>query len=216
MGETRLPPHPVRTVHEFLKTMASLATLPTGLMTRILESDFGPEFIRKTTGNEMLAALINAMQRNTATPTVLRAGSSSNVIPSVAEADIDGRILPGQTPDDLIREVRKVLGDSVEIELLKSSQPYEIDYRTPIFDAMKSVISEFVPESMVVPMMVTGTTDGRFLAPIDVKVYGFSPYIQEPDLPVLELVHGDNERISLSNLRFGVAVLWELISRFVS
>ncbi len=91
-----------------------------------------------------------------------------------------------------------------------------MDSKYTLFHAMKSVLIEFVPGSKVVPMMVTGTTDGRFLAAKGVRVYGFSPCIQEPDLPILELIHGDNERISLRNLRFGVAVLWELVSRFVA
>ena len=64
-----------------------------------------------------------ALLGNTASPTVLRAGNKTNVIPGFAEAEIDGRILPGQTQDDFLRELRDVLGADIELEVMHSLPP---------------------------------------------------------------------------------------------
>ena len=52
---------------------------------------------------------------------MVRAGAKTNVIPGVAEFEIDGRTLPGQTDEDLLRELRAVLGPDVELEIIKSA-----------------------------------------------------------------------------------------------
>jgi len=216
LGRASLPRHPVNTVAAFVKGLASLTPFPAGLMSLVLSSSLGPTLIRRATGNTMLAAVLQAMQRNTATPTVLRAGQKTNVIPAVAEAEVDGRLLPGQTPDDLLRELRPILGPDIEVEITGTSTPYETDYHSPLYELITQVLKEYDPEAIVVPFMLTGSTDGRFLAARGVKVYGFSPYRQEPGVSVFELAHGRNERISLENLRFGTRVLWDVVSRFVT
>ena len=215
LGSSHLPRHKVDAAERFIDELARLSSYPTWLAKVLLKSNFGLKFLKKS-GQVTLAALLYAIQRNTATPTMLRAGQKENVIPATAEATIDGRMLPGQTPENFIREVRRIVGDEIEIELVKSSQGYQIDHRSPLFEVFDQVLKEHYANAVLVPMMVAGVTDGRFVVPKGVKVYGFIPHIQKPELPILKLIHGVDERVSIENLRFATSVLWESVSRFVS
>jgi len=152
--------------------------------------------------------------RNTVSPTVLRAGSKTNVIPSEATAEVDGRLMPGQKPQGLIQEIRPYIGDQVQVDVMVHSDGYESDPASPLFDLFQQVLSEHDPASLAVPFLLPGGTDGRFLAEKGVKVYGFVPLRMEPGLNLLELAHARNERISLANLEFGTRVLYDVIRRF--
>jgi len=162
--------------------------------------------------NDELRRRLFAMLRNTATPTVLSAGSKVNVIPSVAEALVDGRTLPGVTLDDFIAEVRAVVGDQVEIEFTEVTPPVESAVESPLFDIIKQVMAEHEPHATVVPSLVTGATDAKSLTRLGAKVYGFFPARYDPT--VFGSVHGHNERVSIDNLLFGTQVMHDIVVRF--
>jgi acetylornithine deacetylase/succinyl-diaminopimelate desuccinylase-like protein len=79
------------------------------------------------------------------TPTILRAGTKINVIPAVAEADVDCRILPGTTLDSLEREVRGVVGDRVEIVFGLVYKPLESEPALPLFETIRHVLASTSP-----------------------------------------------------------------------
>ncbi|TMD63670.1 MAG: M20/M25/M40 family metallo-hydrolase, partial [Chloroflexi bacterium] len=110
---------------------------------------------------EALKQRIHAMLRNTVTPTILKAGSQINVIPSEAEASVDGRNLPGWTPEMFLEELRSVLGNEAEIALLNPSLPLEADLQSPLFNTIKDVLKERDPEATAVPFLLTGGTDAK-------------------------------------------------------
>ena len=158
---------------------------------------------------------LHAMLRNTATPTMLKAGSQINVIPSEAEAFIDGRHLPGWTPALFLEELRSVLGSEVEINLLDPSPPLEADLQSPLFERIKDVLNEHDPEATAVPYLLTGGTDAKHVTKLLTKVYGFVPglYAGEGEG---RRVHSHDERVSLRSLRWGVRVLYEVVEQFAS
>ena len=63
------------------------------------------------------------------------------------------------------------------------------------------------------PYMQTGGTDARFLKDRDMTIYGFLPMRYEPGLDYFDLCHGHDERVSLTNVRFGVQVLFDAVCR---
>src|SRR5690606_21444821 len=112
---------------------------------------FAPESI----GRPLLASLAN-----TASPTVVRAGSKTNVIPGLAEAEIDGRVLPGQSTETFLRELRAILGDEVELEVVRESPPVVTEPMfTPLYRTITEVLAERWPEAVVVPYLLPGFTD---------------------------------------------------------
>ena len=69
---------------------------------------------------------------------MLRAGNKINVIPGVAEFEIDGRTLPGQTDEDFLRELRAVLGPDVELEVMRSAPPTVTEpIDSPLYDTIR-------------------------------------------------------------------------------
>lgn len=217
LSRARLPLHVVPTVREFVRQLARLLPFPQSVMLPlVLNPVFEPLIAKALAREEMIGPLLRASVRNTATPTVLRAGSKTNVIPSVAEAQVDGRLVPGQTPDDLIREIRPYVGEKVRIDLIGTSEPSEAGYQTPFYTLLGEALAEEDAGAAILPFMITGSTDGRFLAKRGVKVYGFCPMKQDTHESPLEMAHGHNERISVANLVFATKVLYKAVVRLCS
>ncbi len=156
---------------------------------------------------------LSASLHNTATPTILRAGSKINVIPAVAECDVDCRILPGTTLASLEQEVRAVVGDEVEVEFGPVYPALEADPASPLFETIGEVLGEHEPGSALVPGLITGGTDAKRVGPLGIKVYGFVPMRYEGP-SMTGLAHNHNERVSVANLAFGTHVLYDVVSRF--
>lgn len=153
---------------------------------------------------------LRATTRNTAVPTILRGGHRINVIPSEVSVDVDGRILPGQTPDGWRDEVQRVVGSEVEVTLLDRGAGLAADPESPLFDAIAEVMAVEEPRARVVPFLVSGGTDARSLP--DVKVYGFMP--SRDSASEAALMHAHDERVRVENLLFGCRCLYEIVERF--
>lgn len=208
-----LPVHPTPSLAAFLKGVA--ATQPA--LTRVLL----PLLLKPALADRLLGVLpdkgtaraMNAVLRNTATPTVLRAGSKTNVIPSFAEAEIDGRSLPGQSVDDVVREVGAVLGKDVTLEVLKSLEPVAVSHETPMFEALANVIRRMDPEGVPVPYIIPGFTDAAAFSKLGTTYYGFAPIVfpASPKVSFSELFHGDDERIPVQGFLKGVDALLDAV-----
>ena len=158
---------------------------------------------------------MRAMLRNTVTPTMLQAGSQINVIPSVAEASVDGRNLPGWTPQMVLEELRAAIGSEAEIDFLDPSTPLEADLHSPLFSVIKDVLKEHDPEATPIPFLLTGGTDAKHVTQLGTKVYGFVPGLYA-GAEEGRRVHSHDERISTRSLQWGMRVLYEVVERFAS
>jgi acetylornithine deacetylase/succinyl-diaminopimelate desuccinylase-like protein len=156
---------------------------------------------------------LNAAMRNTATPTILKAGSKINVIPAEAECQVDCRILPGTTRESLEQELRAVIGDQVEIEFGPIYPALESNPHSPLFETIRQVIETHAPGSTLVPGLITGGTDAKSVSQLGTRVLGFVPMRYEGPA-MTGLAHAHNERISVANLDFGVRVLYDVVERF--
>jgi len=155
------------------------------------------------------------MLGNTASPTVLRAGSKTNVIPSVAEAEIDARTVPGQTEADVLAEIRAVLGEDVELEVMHSLPPVVTEpRRSPLYETIVNVMGESAPNAPVVPYLLPGFTDAKAFTQLGTHWVGFAPVRMPPELRFADLFHGHNERIPIDGLAWGTKVLAEVVLRF--
>jgi len=215
LSKARLPQHRTATVERMVGGLAAGLNFPASLVLPLLLNPLLEGVILGRMGSQgEMGVALRAVLHNTVSPTVLRAGQKTNVIPREATAEVDGRVMPGQQPEDLLREIRPYLGDQIEVEIIGQSKPYETEYASPLFDLFQQVLTEHDAGCVVVPFLVPGSTDGRFLAERGVKVYGFSPAKQETEASLLELAHARNERISLANMDFGTRVLHDVVRRF--
>jgi acetylornithine deacetylase/succinyl-diaminopimelate desuccinylase-like protein len=157
-----------------------------------------------------VARSFSALLSNTAAATVVRAGNKTNVIPGLAEFEIDGRTLPGQTDADLLRELRAVLGPDVELEVMKSAPPIVTEpIESPVFDIIKREISRREPDAAVIPYMIPGFTDAKYFTQMGARWYGFSPVKIEKGsgIKFADMFHGHDERVPVAGLAWGVEVL---------
>jgi acetylornithine deacetylase/succinyl-diaminopimelate desuccinylase-like protein len=164
-----------------------------------------------------VARALVAMLGNTASPTVVRAGNKTNVIPGVAELEIDGRTLPGQSDGDLLRELGELLGPEFELEVMRSAPPVVTEpARSPLYDTILEVLAEREPDAVPLPYMLPGFTDAKSFTRLGARWYGFAPVKLPPGMRFADMFHGHNERIPVDGLRWGTEVLTEVVMRFLA
>lgn len=153
---------------------------------------------------------LNAEVRNTFTITGLQGSDKVNVIPGQAWAQIDARLLPGETPAGFIATLRRVLNDpELEIETLTASTPTASSADTALMQAIRKVAARRDPGVPVIPTMLTSSTDSATFRPLGITAYGFEPFKLDDD--ELNRSHGDDERVSVENLGFALQFLYEVI-----
>ena len=165
-----------------------------------------PELRKKLLADSTL----NAEVRNTFTITGLKGSDKVNVIPGVASAQIDARLLPGETPDGFIAKLRRVLNDpGLDIEVLEGSTPTGSNVDTALMQAIRKVAARRDPGVPVIPTMLTSSTDSAKFRPLGIIAYGFEPF--KLDDNELNRSHGDDERVSVENVGFALQFLYEVI-----
>ncbi len=153
-----------------------------------------------------MARMLGATLRDTANPTMLKAGYKANVIPATAEAVVDCRVLPGRQ-DAFLREVDELLGPDVTREWISELPSYETSFDGDLVDAMNDAILAVDPDSRIVPYMMSGGTDAKSFARLGIRCFGFAPLRLPPELDFAALFHGVDERVPVDALQFGARVL---------
>jgi acetylornithine deacetylase/succinyl-diaminopimelate desuccinylase-like protein len=162
------------------------------------------------------ARIVGAVLRDTISPTVVHAGVKYNVIPGEATVEIDCRVLPGTTEEDMREIVIGRLGDlaaHVDVDLVIYAPAVEAP-ADETYDLLERTIVDHDPDGIPVPFLVPYATDAKHLAALGVPAYGFSPLGLAPDDPYLEVWHGVDERVSVDALRWGLPVLYDVVRRF--
>jgi acetylornithine deacetylase/succinyl-diaminopimelate desuccinylase-like protein len=203
-------------VEGFLRALAAGAPFPQSkIMPLLLSPTLAGTLLDLLAKQNLEQALgIDAMLRNTASPTMLEAGNKVNVIPSSAKARIDGRVLPGQTVEQFLAEVQRVVGPDAEIHVFEQHDGIVFPTSTPLYDAITSVLRRRDPEATAVPYMITGFTDSFAYARLGATCYGFAPVKLGPELNFIRMYHGHDERIPIDGFRWGLETFWELVRDF--
>ena len=218
LGTTRLPQHKVATVETFLNRVAEIQGGPAKIaLPQLFNKLVSGVILDKLLPDADLAATFAANLSNTACPTMLDAGSAMNVIPGEASAIVDGRLIPGQRAEDLVREVQHVVGDHIEIEVLLSAPGREGTSDDPLYRMIEDTVRRYDPTGHPIPYMLTGFTDAMCFGRIVPNCFGFAPmqFPKGADYSFKQMVHGHNERIPEEGFRWGVKCFWDLVSRFL-
>ena len=157
----------------------------------------------------------NAIQQSTIALTWFRSGVGDppkiNVIPSVAEAGLDCRVLPGTTKDQWIADVKRRLGDpAIAVELInESDDPIVTSSDAPLFRHLEAAIKRRHSDATVTPMLIPYGTDSNAFRPKGVKSFGLFPAILSGD--TVASMHGDAERVPLDGVREAAEILFEAL-----
>ena len=216
LGATRLPQHPTPVVERFLDSLASAAPFPGNYLLPLLTNPAlsGPILALFERVDPVQAMGLNALLRNTASPTMLAAGRKINVIPSSASVRVDGRILPGESKETFLDEIRAVVGDDIEIRVLEHHEGSVFEPATELFEVIEAVVTGEDPGARCVPCMIPGFTDASAYSKLGATCYGFSPLRLPPDLPFARLYHGHDERVPVEGFAWGTRVLYEVVRLF--
>ncbi|MFD2415819.1 M20/M25/M40 family metallo-hydrolase [Amycolatopsis pigmentata] len=152
------------------------------------------------------ASLAENTVRVSTTPTMLQAGYKVNVIPGVATAQLDARVLPG-TEAEMLDELDALLGPGVEREFVAHQPAVEAPVDSPWFTAMADALRAEDPGAVVVPYCLGGGTDAKAFSSLGIDGYGFAPLWLPEGFPYREMAHGVDERVPVEGLRFGTRVL---------
>ena len=157
----------------------------------------------------------NAIQHSTISLTSLRSGVGDppkvNVIPSVAEATIDCRVLPGTSKDQWIAEIRRRLADpEIKLEIVyEGDDPVVTAQDSTFYRALESAVKRRHPGAIVTPMIVPYGTDSNSFRPRGVKSYGFTPVIV-PAAAAMSM-HGDAEFLPVDAVGPAIQILFEAL-----
>lgn len=216
VGRGRMPMHLSEPVRRFVSALAAHQPVP---IRQIL-----PLLLNRTTSNTILdkvmpdrasANVFSALLRNTVSPTVLRAGSKTNVIPGVAEVELDGRVALGSSASELLAELRALSGPDMEFEVIKEAPPTETSPDTEVFRMLGDTVRDHDPDGVPIPYVIPGFTDAKSWSKLGTRCYGFSPVRFDPahNVKFSELYHGDDERIPVDGFQFGLRMLFDGVCR---
>jgi acetylornithine deacetylase/succinyl-diaminopimelate desuccinylase-like protein len=165
-----------------------------------------PEFRERFLSDARSAARV----RNTIAITVLEGSVRTNVVPAEARARLDARLLPGESCEGFIAEIRRVVGDpQVSLKPLLSPGARSSPLDTELFRAIEAVAARSDSPSAVVPRMIAGFTDAHHFRALGIVAYGFVPRRLRPH--ETRGVHGSDESVSIDNLVLGVETTVEIL-----
>ena len=151
------------------------------------------------------ALVVNTM-RNSASPTMLRAGYKVNVIPEQAVAYVDGRMLAGYE-EEFRATIDELTGPDVDWEYAHQEIPLEVPFDAPIVGRMAEALLAEDPGGTVVPYCMSGGTDAKQFSRLGIACYGFTPLILPEGYEYHAMFHGTDERIPVSALHSAVRVM---------
>ena len=219
LGHGRLPMHPTEVVTTFLHGLArELPSPQRHVLKRLTTPQVASLILDHLIRDPSQRRSFGAMLSNTASATILRAGSKVNVIPGRASVDLDGRTLPGQSESAFLQELRQALGGDPELEVLRSMPPVEATSATPLFDVLAATLKRHDPTGTPLPYMIPGFTDAKAYVRLGTTCYGFSPVKFDPthEVNFAKMYHGHDERVPAAGLKWGLRVLYEAVLAFCS
>ena len=234
LTHTRLPVrvNPVNTAS--INGVANLLPFPKSTIFRRILSPMFTDIILKRILTEEQANIFSPLMRNTATPTIIGGGDQPNQIPMTAWVTVNARTLPGCTVDDVVHDVKGVLGQDIfesktdsdgeeippeaTLEVASTRNAVSADLTDPVCVNTMAIIAETIAKhangAPIVPSMIPGSTDSYFYSKNPRKqpiCLGFTPVRFPPDIKFGKIFHGVNERVPVEGFKWGVRVLGEVV-----
>jgi acetylornithine deacetylase/succinyl-diaminopimelate desuccinylase-like protein len=158
----------------------------------------------------------NSILHTTCVATMLDGGHAPNGLPQRAGANVNCRIFPGTTQEDVRETLEKVVDDP-QIKVSFVNPPEKVSppplLTKAVLAPIEKISQKMWPGVPVVPTMAAGATDGRFLTPNGIPTYGVSGIFADPETTN---AHGLNERVKVTSLYEGRQFLDQLIRAYAN
>lgn len=205
------PVHITPAVRVMIEAMADAMPSPKKWIFRKLLNPIWTTTILKILGEK--GSTLSPLFYNTANITVIQGGAAVNTIPEQIELKIDGRLLPGFEPKDLMNELNKVIGYELEYETLMHD-PFSETVDMSLFPTLSQILHEQDQQGIPIPFVLTGSTDSRFFAKLGIQTYGFLPMDLPHSFSFTEYIHAANERIPITALQSGAQAISKVLFRY--
>ena len=167
---------------------------------------FAPVVKKVLASNADTAAMISSAINLTK----LNAGNENGTMPDTATAQLNLKIAPHDTFDDVVEHIRSVVGSEIDVEVLTRSDPPAIsDHNTKSFELISNTVRAVFPDVGVSPFILNAGTDARHFTSICKEIYRFGAFRLDDDL--FGTVHSANERIPVKDYIKCIEFYTELI-----
>jgi acetylornithine deacetylase/succinyl-diaminopimelate desuccinylase-like protein len=211
LDKNRLPVHITPVTRQMIESISSNLPFPKGMILRKLLVPAMTGTILKMLGEN--AQYFEPLLHNTVNATIVRGGNKVNVIPGEITVELDGRLLPGFFPKDMISELRQIAGDEAEFEISRHD-PSTDKSDMGLFETLSGILHDADPEGISVPLILPGVTDARFFARLGIQTYGFMPMALPEGFNFFQTIHAADERIPVEAVTFGTNAIFELLKRY--
>ncbi len=207
----RLPVHITPVPRAMISRVAATTGGISGLLIGMLKNPLLTDRVLDLIG--LRGRLFDALLHNTVSPTVLRASEQMNVIPSEVSIGLDGRLLPGYRPEDMLKELRAIIGNDIELEVVHYCEgPGKPDMG--LYPSLVNILQEAEPGCVPIPLLMSGVTDGRFFSRLGIQTYGFLPMPLPQGFDFTRTIHAADERVPVAALDFGTDAIYRVLSQF--
>lgn len=212
LGKATLPMHLTDVVEKFVSSLAQAQPKPVDKILKQVTNPMLSNFILNVLfPDKTLAKSFYASLHNTANVTMLEAGEKINVVPATASMKVDGRLIPGQTAQDLVKEIEKVIGKGYKIVVDQTMPGLITDLNDPVYVMMTEIVKKNDPQGLPIPYLFPGFTDAKYFSKVGAKCFGFSPVKLTPKDAFAQVIHGHDERIPVEGFKDGLKMLAELV-----
>jgi acetylornithine deacetylase/succinyl-diaminopimelate desuccinylase-like protein len=211
LDKHRLPVHITPVTRQMIEIIASNLSFPKRLIFRQLLNPFLTNSILKLLGD--IRQYFDPLLHNTINATIVRGGENINVIPSEITVELDGRLLPGFSPDDMLTELRQAIGEDAELELLRYD-PNHASQDMGLFNTLADVLRKADPDGIPMPLLLPAVTDARLFSRLGIQTYGFIPMKLPVGFNFFEAIHAADERIPVEAVEFGSKAIYELLKHY--
>src|ERR1700680_4777432 len=215
LGTYQVPAQPSTITLRYFEQLAKVEGDEIAKWMRALEQPGRADLAAKHISDE--SPMWNSMLRDTIAPTMLQAGVRVNVVPSEATANLNIRMLPGHSIEELMGQFTKIVNDpQIKFQLAPDSgeNAPPSDLKSRLFQTIERLTPQDFPGAITVPLLGTGATDSSSLRLHKVQAYGLESF------PLIESdgsrVHADDERIPVDSFHKGVVFLYHVVSDFAS
>ena len=211
LDKRRLPVRITPVARQMIEITAANMAFPKNLILRQLLNPVLTDIILNLLGD--LGESFDPLLHNTVNATIVRGGDKINVIPSAVSVELDGRLLPGLSPEDMIKDLRQIIGDEVELEMIKY-EPGPAEPDMGLFGQLASVLQDADPGAIPLPLLLPAFTDARIFSHLGIQTYGFTPMKLPPGFNFFKTIHAADERIPMDAVAFGADAIYELLNRY--
>jgi acetylornithine deacetylase/succinyl-diaminopimelate desuccinylase-like protein len=211
LDEALLPVHITPPVRLMIEHIADNLSGLSGRALRLLLQPALTDLTLRSLGKRL--NYFSPLLRHTASPTMLQASSQINVIPGEIRLGIDGRLLPTRAPDELVSELRSVLGPDADLQVVRS-EPCPASLDMGLFDVLAASLRQLDPRGIPIPFVLPQVTDARFFSQLGIQTYGFVPLQLPDDFDFISTVHAADERVPIAALDFGAQAIYQVLGQF--